>query len=445
MMVKRKRGLSGSDKVNAGRRQFLKKGCLVGLAATASNLPLFNIARGTSNSIKIGYMHDKSGNLALFSEAADFTFAKINQLVKKGVTLGGKNYAIEIVIKDGHSDSNQASVISSELVLRERCDLILAASGRNMIAIGPLADARGVPAISTMAPWESFIVGRNAVPGPDFKGFPFHFHFFSGVGSIMQNFVGMWETVRTNKTVGTFWQDNAAGRAFANPKVGLPAYMNKAGYKQVEGGFFQSSSEGFSNQISAFKNGGSEIVSGFMYASQWSIFWNQAMQAGFKPKVCSIAQAFLFPSDLNALGDSGDGMSTEVWWTPAFPYKSSLTGQTAKEWAAEWEKSTGKQWTQPMGYLHALWEVGFAALKSAVDPKDKNSLRDAIKNLEVDTIIGPVKFKGTRIPNVAVTETLGGQWRRTKGGKFKYDLLIVSNSTMPSVPVQDKLKLLTEL
>jgi branched-chain amino acid transport system substrate-binding protein len=221
--------------------------------------------------------------------------------------------------------------------------------------------------------------------------------------------------------------------------------MKKAGYKEVEGGFFQSSSEGFSNQISAFKNGGCEIVAGFMYASQWSIFWNQAMQAGFKPKVCSIAQAFLFPSDLNALGDSGDGMSTEVWWTPAFPYKSSLTGQTAKEWAAEWEKSTGRQWTQPMGYLHALWEVGFAALNSAVDPKDKNSLRDAIKNLEVNTIIGPVKFKGTRIPNVAVTETLGGQWRRTKGGKFKYDLLIVSNSTMPSIPVQDNLKPLTEL
>jgi branched-chain amino acid transport system substrate-binding protein len=445
-MPKRKRlGGVGSSKTNVGRRDFLKKSCLVGLAAAASSIPSFNIAKAASRTIKIGYMHDKSGNLANWSETADFTIGKIKQAIKDGLAIGGKTYPVEIVVKDGQSDRNQASVIASELVLREKCDLILAASGGNMIAIGPLADARGVPAISSCAPWESFIVGRNAKPGPDYKGFPFHFHFFWGVGSLMDNFVGIWNTAQTNKTVGSIWLDNAAGRAFSDPVRGLPASMKKGGYKEVPAGFFQPTNEIFTNQISAFKNAGCEIVTGMMYASQWAILWNQALQAGYKPKIASIAQAFMFPSDINALGDAGDGMSAEVIWTPAFPYKSSVTGHTAREWADEWEKSTGRQWTQPMGYLHALWEVGLAALKNAADPKDKNAIRDAIKNLNMETIVGQVNFKGSGIPNVAVTFTLGGQWRKTKGGKFKYDLIVVSNSGAPNFPVQDKLKLLTEL
>ena len=40
-------------------------------------------------------------------------------------------------------------------------------------------------------------------------------------------------------------------------------------------------------------------------------------------------KALLFPASVEALGDIGDGMSTEVWWSPAHPFKSSLTGETA--------------------------------------------------------------------------------------------------------------------
>lgn len=137
-------------------------------------------------------------------------------------------------------------------------------------------------------------------------------------------------------------------------------------------------------------------------------------------------------------------MSTEVWWTPAYPFKSSLTGQTAAQLAAEWESSTGRQWTQPIGYAHALWEVGFAALRNS-DPKDKNSLRDAISSLDLETIVGSVKFKDTPIKNVAVTSLSGGQWRKTKGGKSKYELLIVHNGTAPFFPKQADLVTLSKL
>jgi branched-chain amino acid transport system substrate-binding protein len=422
------------------RRTLLKAAGVAGLAS-ASSIPLVNVARAASNTIKIGWAGCLSGVRAPFAEPDSWIHERMKTYVKDGLKIGGKNYAVEFVIKDNQSDPNRSSVVASELVLREKCDLILVEDGDASIPVGELADARGIPTISTMVPWQGWMFPRKSTPD---KGFPYSFHFFWGAGDVVKNFIGMWQSVETNKKVGTLYIDNPAGTAFSSPERGLPAGIKAAGYQELSTGLFQIATDDFSNQVSAFKNGGVDIVSGFTYGNHWVTLWNQAAQAGFKPQICTVAAAFLFPTAVNALGDRGDGMSTEVWWTPAYPFKSSLTGQTAAQLAAEWESSTGRQWTQPIGYAHALWETGFAALRNS-DPKDKNSLRDAIAGLDLETIVGPVKFKDSPIKNVAVTSLSGGQWRKTKGGKSKYELLIVHNGTAPFIPKQADLVTLSKL
>ena len=47
--------------------------------------------------------------------------------------------------------------------------------------------------------------------------------------------------------------------------------------------------------------------------------------------IATVAKALLFPQSLEALGDIGYGLSTECWWSPNHPFKSSLTGQTCQE------------------------------------------------------------------------------------------------------------------
>ena len=63
----------------------------------------------------------------------------------------------------------------------------------------------------------------------------------------------------------------------------------------------------------------------------------------------------------------------------------------------------------------------------------------------METVVGPVRFKGSPIKSVAVTSLSGGQWRKTKGGKSKYELLIVHNGTAPFIPKQADLALLSKL
>jgi branched-chain amino acid transport system substrate-binding protein len=133
-------------------------------------------------------------------------------------------------------------------------------------------------------------------------------------------------------------------------------------------------------------------------------------------------------------------MSTEIWWLPAYPFKSSLTGQSATELAAAYEAATKRDWTQPIGVVHALFEAGFAALKASSDPKSAAAVVEALRGLKQDTVIGRLDFAGSGVKNVSKMRVVGGQWHVGPGGKP--ELFITNNKAAPEIPVQRKFDLL---
>ncbi|MFI8614575.1 ABC transporter substrate-binding protein [Acidovorax sp. NPDC077693] len=422
----------------APRRRFLRNS----LALTAAS-SVAGFAFAQPKTLRIGYITALSGPRAPFGVADQWHLAKLRERLKNGIDIGGQQVPVEILLRDNQSDANRSVQVASELVLREKVDLMLVQDGDASTPAGQLCDVHGIPMVSTMSPWQAFLFARN---GKVSKGFPFSFHFFWGADDVVKTFVSLWDSAKTNRTVGTLYIDNPPGAAFADPLMGMPPVLSKAGYRESNGGFFKVATDDFSNQIAGFKKADANIVSGFMYESHFATFWKQAQQQGFKPQACTVAGAFLFPSALKALGAAGNGMSTEVWWSPSFPYKSSLTGQSAADFAAEWEKDTGNQWTQPLGYAHALWEVGLHALKTAGNPFDRKAVRDAIQNTTLDTLVGMVDFKGSPIKSVARTALAGGQWRRTAAGaKHPYELVVVNNALAPAVPLGGRLELLSQI
>jgi branched-chain amino acid transport system substrate-binding protein len=138
------------------------------------------------------------------------------------------------------------------------------------------------------------------------------------------------------------------------------------------------------------------------------------------------------------VGQLGDGMSTEVWWSPQHPFKSSLTGATAGQLAAAYTQETKKQWTQPLGFIHSLFEVGLDVFKRASSVDDKNAVLAAIKATNLSTIAGPVSWGKGPVGNVTKTPLVGGQWGRGKGVAF--DMTIVTNRSAPSIPTGGKLR-----
>ena len=169
-------------------------------------------------------------------------------------------------------------------------------------------------------------------------------------------------------------------------------------------------------------------------------FLTQARQQGFKPKVITLGKALLFPGAIEALGELGDGLTTEVWWSPSHPFTSSLTKQSAKDLAAAYESSTSKQWTQPIGFAHGLFEVAVDALKRAKSGKSAD-IRDAIAATNLNTVVGEVKWGGQGpFKNVSKTPLVLGQWN--KGTKRKYELTIVNNQAAPAIPTGGKIRLM---
>ncbi len=96
---------------------------------------------------------------------------------------------------------------------------------------------------------------------------------------------------------------------------------------------------------------------------------------------------------------------------------------------------------QPLGYSHALWEVVVDTLKRSANPLDRTANRDALKAINLNTLVGPIKFSGAPHPNICKTPIFGGQW--VKGEKWPFDLKIVDNSVSKLVQPEGKLKLLT--
>ncbi|MBI2716610.1 MAG: ABC transporter substrate-binding protein [Rhizobiales bacterium] len=415
------------------RRTLVKTG--LGAIAAPAVLRVLP-AQAQSATIKIGHVSPKTGPLAGFGEADGFILQQVRDILSKGLVNGGKTYKVEIISKDSQSNASRASEVASELILGDKVNLIIASATPDTTnPVADQAEVNEVPCITTNCPWQPYFFGRKGDPK---KGFTWTYHFFWGLEDVIASFLALWDTLPTNKVVGGLFPNDADGNAWGDAKLGLPPALAAAGYKLVDPGRYQVMNNDFTAQISAFKAAGAQIVTGNMIPPDFATFWSQAAQQGFKPKIVTIGKALLFPSVIESLGERGNGLTSEIWWTPNHPFKSGLTGQSARDLTDAWTKfSGGRPWTQPIGFQHALFEVAIDVLKRAKNLNDPKSILEAIVATNYNSMVGPIRWTGQPVKNVTKTPLVAGQWQR-KGGKF--DLVIAENKTAPNIPVGGKLQ-----
>jgi len=425
---------AGDTGLLGNRRQLLRGAAALGAVAALGQASA--VWAADKDTIRIGYISPKTGPFSPFAEADDFILDQVRKSLADGLVVGGKKYKVEILARDDQSSPDRQSNLAAELINKENIDLMLA-----QVAIGPNAsqqcELNGVPCISTVGPWQAWMFPLKGDPA---KGFKSVFHFFWGLEDISDVYLDIWSGVPSNKAVGSVFSNDVPGNAMGDLKLGMPGAFAKAGYKIVDIGRFPVGADDFSSYIQAFKKDNVEIVTGLFNPPEWASFVKQSAQMNFKPKVATVAKALLFPGGVAALGPRADGMSTEIWWTPAYPFKSSLTGQTARQFADAYTAATKREWTQPMGVVHALFEAGIQALKASGNPKDPVKVADAVRVMKHDTIIGRLDFTSSGIKNVSKMRVVGGQWRVNAAGKP--ELFITNNKTAPEIPVQRKFELL---
>ncbi len=422
------------------RRTLLKSAAATGFVTTAGGLAMPALAQGAK--IKIGYVSPQTGPLAGFAEADAFTIDMFNK------AMAAQGVDIEVVVKDSQSNPNRAADVANELIVTDKINLMLVASTPETTnPVATVCEGEGVPVISTVAPWQPYFIGQQGNPGDpaSWKPFEFSYHYFWGLEDVIAVFTNMWNQLDTNKQVGGLFPNDADGNAWGNPDVGLAPGLKAAGYALNDPGRYQNLTDDFSAQISAFKAANADIITGVVIPPDFTTFRNQAIQQGLSPKAITVAKAILFPQSVEALGEAGHNLSSEVWWSAQHPFKSSLTGESAMDLANGFTAATNRPWTQPIGYTHSLFEMAADVMKRAADPTNAPDLVDAIRATNLETMVGKIAFDGVGVPpfaaqNVCKTPLVGGQWRRKADGTF--DLVIVDNKTAPNIPAAGQMEAL---
>lgn len=376
---------------------------------------------GDTRDVLIGYVSPQTGPLAPFTAADTFiTERVVKALDAKNIMVDGKKARFKIKRVDSQSNPTKAGEAAQGLISSDKVDLIVVGHTPDTTnPVGAVCEATKTPCISSLAPI-----------GPWLSGAPYEwtYHFFWDLPDIIKVFTGMWDTLPTNKVVGGLWPNDPDGSAWA------PAFtqaLTEKGYKVVDVGRYPNGTTDFTVFIQKWKEAGVEILTGVPIPPDWAACWRQCNQQGYKPKIASIGKAILFPAAVEAIGPGlAEGLSSEIWWTPAHPFKSSLTGETAGELAAAFPQ----QWAQPLGFVYALFEVAGDALARA-GSTDKEKVKKAIGATKLDTMVGPISFDDK---HVGRTPLVGGQW--TKGDKFPWDLRIVYNETAPTIKKTAELK-----
>lgn len=423
------------------RRRILKTAAAGGLVVAAGGLAMPAIAQ--NRKVRIGYVSPQTGPLAGFAEADAFTIDMFNRYAAE------QGMDVEVIVKDSQSNPNRAADVAQELIIDDEINLMLVASTPETTnPVSTVCESEGVPTISTKAPWQPWFIGQQGNPGDpeSWRPFDFTYHYFWGLEDVIAVFTNMWNQLDTNKKVGGLFPNDADGNAWGDPNVGVAPGFAAAGYETVDPGRFQNLTDDFTAQINAFKQADVDIVTGVVIPPDFTTFRNQAIQQGFSPKAITVAKAILFPQSVETLGESGHNLSSEVWWSANHPFTSSLTGQSCGELAAAFTEATGRPWTQPIGFVHSLFEMAADVIKRAEDPTDPEGVAETIASSDVNTIVGRVAWNGEGVPpfaakNVCKTSLVGGQWRRKDDGTF--ELVVVDNKTAPNIPTQGVMEALS--
>jgi branched-chain amino acid transport system substrate-binding protein len=405
---------------------------------TGTSSTVTSVAAETGRALKVGVVAPQTGGLAPFAASVNWAVDRLSNALKDGMLCGdGKWHKLDFVKKDTQSDPQRAAGVTGELIQQDKVDIVLSSGAPD--TVNPSADiceAMACPSLSSASVWQAFYFDRK----PPADGFKWTYATLLGSELTIACFVEMFDQIPNNRVVGMLFANDADAAGWMAENA-APAVFKAKGYTLVQPSWYTPGAEDFTQQIAAFKKGGCEIICGSNNPAEFTNFFKQCIQQGFKPKLVSSGKALLFPETLAAIGPVGYGLMGEVGWHRTYPWPCSITGASSSELADEYETKSGQVSSTNTTGLYQLIEWTADIFSRAKSPEDKTSIVEAIKTTKMVTTNGPIDFtqpvdmasKHHPVPNCVKASVCGGQW--VKGTKHPFEYVICSNATAPDVPI----------
>lgn len=435
--------------------------------------------------LTIGVVAARTGRLATLGDP----LAHVTGLLRPALTRlvnSGRTHPVRIVARDSRSTAEGGRRAVHELVHVEGAHVVVTLAGTQVLpAVADACEEAGTACVSSTFPWQVYYYGRgaadaadadDAVSGPAFRS---TFHFCWGLDDIAEVFADLWELAGgPARTVGCLWNDGPQGNWSRHERHGFAPAARARGHRLVDpGGYREPGAAPTADRAAehtadrtpertadhetdrtadlpadlpadltayadAFDEAGADIVTSAATARDLAAYRALAAERGRRPRLITCSRWLAYPPSVAAAPAYGPAdrpaqadVATLVYWTPFHPYRSSLDGTTAAELAESYGQSTGRQWLQPLGLAYALFEVAAHALRTAADPTDRAAVAKSIARTRLDTVAGPLDWTTGPVPNVATLRLAGGQWQPTHRSHHAYDLAILTNRTVPHLPL----------
>ena len=130
-----------------------------------------------------------------------------------------------------------------------------------------------------------------------------------------------------------------------------------------------------------------------------------------------------------------------AYWTPTYPYTSSLTNVTSKQLGRRLQEG-GRQAVEPAARPEpgAVRRGRRRAQGRAPTRRTRRRSPRRSARSSVETPVGLIAWGKGPNANVVATPIIGGQWVKPPSGKFPLDFVLCENSSDPNVPVAAQLQ-----
>jgi len=411
--------------------------------ASSSSASSSSSGAASTGSITIGWIHPLTGGLAGFGAADNFVISKIMQTTpyKSGFKIGGKTYDVTVKSYDTQSSPARAGQLAQQAINADKVDMLFASSTPETVnAVASAAETLGTPLICSNIPWEPWYINLGGNPAKPTLKPKYVVMYFLGAEHLVECFIPMWNRIHTqlntNKLVAAAFPNDSDGNAF---RAVFPPIAKSAGYTMVLSSPYTDGTTNYSSMISQFKSSGADFFTNVPLPPDFATMWKQSVQQGFKPKLATVAKVLLFPTDAYALGNLVNNVATDTWWVPSMPWTSSFTGETCQQFANDYEAAGGGQWNANISN-YSLFEAAYAAFTAVNDPHDKTEVANAIHNVNMHALAGPLDWTSPKAPapGVVITPPVGIQWQT--GTKYPLEAKVVDNTLLPQVALTGDLK-----
>ena len=332
--------------------------------------------------IKIGTPLALTGGLADEGKKQQIAYDMWRKRVNAagGINVGGKMMKVEFVEYDYQTNGKRAQQMVEKLITSDKVDFLTApfGSGHTKIAAA-VAERYGVPLMASVS-------SSLSVYNQGFKNLFGTLAPNTGLTDAM--FKHFSKVMPNAKKVAILGRDDVFPKSMAKA---LSADAAKFGYDVVYDELYPKGSLDHSSALSRIKSLNPDWIYVTGYTQDLILARKQMKDLGVHAPIVTMITGPAYKEFVDGLGDLAEGVTSASWWHHATTYTSDdVFGSTAGFYKA----FVAREGHDP-DYVHASSAASVIALQKAIENAgsiDREKVRQALRELDIVTFYGPIKF-----------------------------------------------------